>query len=116
MFIFKRYYDTSDKVENETFNSDESSEDVEYIVDSKYIIMIDGEPVGFTSNKEEAFQKIKELIEGFKIKFILEGSKFYEDWNYNSERCIISSQDYNSFLSIERPRHIIRWKKITNNF
>lgn len=116
MFIFKRYYVSEEKVANSLTSEEEESVDMNYMIDSKYVIIIDGEPVGFTNNKEESMEKVKNIIEGIKFRFILEGCKFFEDWDYDSERCIISSQDYNSIFSLDRPRHIIRWKKITNNF
>lgn len=111
MFLFRSFETV--KKEQKVADENESSED--FIIDSVYVICLNGDPVSYRKDRMEVFKKMDEMRDRLKFQLICDGYKVYDEMDYDKEVCRIYSKGVNVIFGGENLEYIISWKKISNN-
>ncbi len=111
MFLF-RNYNVVNKVSPKPEKTTDTIED--FVVDSVYVIMVNGEPACYKKSKLDVFTKVDEIINKFKIKSTLDNKEVYEEYDYDGNSCKIFSKGKNNIINYDNLEFKITWKKVSN--
>lgn len=111
MFLF-RSYQTEKKFED--VENIEEVKKVEEKIESVYVISLNGEPVCFKKDTTEVFSKVDEMRDKLKFDLVCNGSKVFDEFDYDKEHCSIYSRGMNAFMGGETLEYLISWKKVSN--
>jgi Na+-transporting NADH:ubiquinone oxidoreductase subunit NqrF len=92
-----------------------SHPDEDYMIESVYLVLKDGEPVCFRKKLNDGYLKINELLDKIKFDLTLEGKQLFEDWDKSEKVCRIFSRNTNWITNYDKLETVLSLKKVTNN-
>lgn len=113
MFLFRNNYFFNKeeiKIEKEVEENNEN-----FVVESVYLLSVNGKPIGYKKTLDEVYKKVEELEKRYRLSLMQENKKVFSEMDTDYRLCRVYSRGYNFIINYDTLEYIITWEKIKNN-